>query len=160
MVAEIHRAASQKVFSTGSKATFDTGKEVHAKLKVEARLTEGGPGRCCHTDRDLGTECAKGTQTVNPSSPVRVPTSQRGGPHVSNAAPLAREYRRERQHLYPLDDYQAALATGGTVVSFCGIEAGLLPDDADDDVVEVTRPDASDCITCVDVWRGRQLVRL
>ncbi|KAA1426892.1 hypothetical protein [Nocardioides antri] len=70
-----------------------------------------------------------------------------------------REYRRERQHLYPLEDYQAAIAIGSPVRSFCGIDVALLCGDASD-VVEVKEPDVQDCMTCVDIWRGRELVRL
>jgi len=59
----------------------------------------------------------------------------------------------------PLEDFQDALAIGGTVRSFCGIEVVLLAGDTSD-VLEATAPDAEDCVTCVDIWRERGLVRL
>ncbi|RHW23941.1 hypothetical protein D0Z08_27240 [Nocardioides immobilis] len=80
--------------------------------------------------------------------------------HREDANPgEVREYRRDREHLYPLEDYQEALAIGSTVTSFCGIEVNLLRGDAAV-VVEATEPGVEDCITCVDVWRQRRLVRL
>jgi hypothetical protein len=98
---------------------------------------------------------------MDPSSIVRSPAGQRGsGTHRDQAMAPARQYRRQRQHLYPLDDYEAALATGGIVSSFCGIEADLPGGGDGGDVVEVDQPEASDCVTCVDIWRGHRLVRL
>lgn len=40
-----------------------------------------------------------------------------------------REYRRDRWHLYPLEECQAAVAAGGTAWPFCGIEVALLAGD-------------------------------
>jgi len=98
---------------------------------------------------------------MDPSSIVRSTAGQRGsGTHRDQALAPARQYRRQRQHLYPFDDYEAALATGGTVSSFCGIEADLLGGDGQGDVVEAHKPEAGDCVTCVDIWRGHRLVRL
>lgn len=94
---------------------------------------------------------------MDSSSTVRCASDQRGGRRAT-AFP-AREYRRERQHLYPFDDYEAALTAGGTVWSYCGIEATLLPSTASD-IVEVDEPEPDDCVTCVDLWRGHDLVRL
>lgn len=70
-----------------------------------------------------------------------------------------REYRRNRQHLYPLEEYEDASAVGGTVRSFCGIEVAPLQSDTSD-VVEAMQPEAEDCITCVDIWCDSRLVRL
>jgi hypothetical protein len=93
------------------------------------------------------------------SSTVRRVTSQRVT-HRENAAPAdLRAYRRARQHLYPLEDYQDALAVGGAVCSFCGIEVALLGGDTSD-VIEAIEPVVEDCVTCVDIWRERRLVRL
>lgn len=98
---------------------------------------------------------------MDPSSIVRSSSGQRGsGSRLDHAVVPVRQYRRQRQHLYPLEDYEAARATEGIVTSFCGIEAGPLRGEDDGDVVEVDRPDASDCVTCVDIWLGRRLVRL
>lgn len=77
---------------------------------------------------------------------------------VSSGTP-AREYRRGRQHLYPLEEYEAALVEGDTVRSFCGLDRALSPDDPAD-VQEATTPQADDCETCIDVWRERRLIRL
>jgi hypothetical protein len=78
----------------------------------------------------------------------------------TTAGPAAiRKYRRDRQHLYPLEDFNEAAAVGGTVRSFCGIEVALICGDTAD-VVEATKPAAEDCLTCVDIWRGSRLVRL
>lgn len=98
---------------------------------------------------------------MDPSSIVRSPAGQRGsGTQRDRAVTAARQYRRQRQHLYPLDDYEAALATGGSVRSFCGIEAELPGGEDDGDVDEVDQPEAGDCVTCVDIWCGRRLVQL
>ncbi len=98
---------------------------------------------------------------MDPSSIVRSPSGQRGSDsRLDHTVDPVRQYRRQRQHLYPLDDYEAARATEGVVTSFCGIEARLLRGEDDGDLVEVDRPDASDCVTCVDIWLGLRLVRL
>jgi len=98
---------------------------------------------------------------MDPSSIVRSPSGQRGsGSDRDRAVAPVRQYRRQRQHLYPLDDYEVALATGGIVRSFCGIEAELPGGEDDGDVVEVDQPEARDCVTCVDIWLGLRLVRL
>ena len=87
---------------------------------------------------------------MEPSSPVRVPTCQ----EVET-----RDDRRERQHLYPLEDYEFACTAGGTVRSFCGIEL-VLSAGTPADAAEATAPDDRDCVTCVDLWLGHRLVRL
>lgn len=96
---------------------------------------------------------------MNSSSIVRHSFDQ--SPRLSEAVAVtpAREYRRTRQHLYPLDDYQEAALRGGTVRSYCGIDTLVRPAESSD-VVEVVEPEADDCITCVDIWRGRDVVRL
>lgn len=96
---------------------------------------------------------------MDPSSPVRRVPGQRVTHRANAASADVRAYRRERQHLYPLDDYQEALAVGGTVCSFCGIEVALLGGDSSD-VVEAIEPGVEDCVTCVDIWRQCRLVRL
>lgn len=96
---------------------------------------------------------------MNPSSTVRGVSSQRGGRSEAVAASSAREYRRDRHHLYPLEEYQTALAVGGVVTSYCGLDETVGRGDPAD-VVEVAAPDADDCVTCVDVWSGCQRVRL
>jgi len=80
--------------------------------------------------------------------------------HRENAAPAdLRAYRRARQHLYPLEDYQDALAIGGAVCSFCGIEVTLVGGGTSE-FTEAIEPVVEDCVTCVDIWRERRLVRL
>jgi hypothetical protein len=96
---------------------------------------------------------------MNPSSPVGRAASQRVAHRAASATNPARECRRDRQHLYPLEEYQDALAIGGVVRSFCGLEVALLSGDTSD-VVEATEPDAGDCVSCVDIWRESTLVRL
>lgn len=71
----------------------------------------------------------------------------------------AREYRRDRRHLYPLEVFREAVAIGGVVSSFCGVEVLMHRGDCTN-IVEATQPTAEDCVTCVDVWRERELVRL
>jgi hypothetical protein len=88
-----------------------------------------------------------------------MPTDHRVGPQHGITPRSSREARRNRQHLYPLEDYEAAIAVGGIVRSFCGILMRLTPQH-DSEVLEATAPEADDCVTCVDVWQGRQLVRL
>lgn len=94
---------------------------------------------------------------MDSSSTVRCPSGQRGSRRTT-AFPV-RAYRKERQHLYLLDDYEAALPAGGTVWSYCGIEEMVLPS-AGSGVVEVEDLEPGDCVTCVDIWRGHDLVRL
>ncbi|RHW23712.1 hypothetical protein D0Z08_28300 [Nocardioides immobilis] len=96
---------------------------------------------------------------MNPSSTVRGSSGQRGGRHEAVTPSSVREYRRERQHLYPYEEYEAALAVGGIVRSYCGIDETILHGDSTD-LAEVADPDANDCVTCVDIWSGRQRVRL
>jgi hypothetical protein len=96
---------------------------------------------------------------VNPSSPVRVPTDHRVEARPHPTPGQSREYRSRHQHLYPFEDFETALVDGGTVRSFCGIDTALTRGGATEPV-EVTKPDADDCITCVDTWLGRRLVRL
>jgi hypothetical protein len=96
---------------------------------------------------------------MNTSSIVRRSSHQRPRLNEAVAATPAREYRWNRQHLYPLDDYQGALTHGGRVRSYCGIEVIVRPGDPAD-VVEVAQAELDDCVTCVDIWRGREVVRL
>lgn len=96
---------------------------------------------------------------MNSSSIVRHSFDQPLGERGAISATPMREYRRNRQHLYPLEDYQDALARGGTVRSYCGLDATFLRG-SPAGVEEVKEPESEDCVTCVDVWRGRQWVRL
>lgn len=96
---------------------------------------------------------------MNPSSTVRGAAGQSGGRRATVAPSSPREYRRERQHLYPLEEYQAALVVGGVVTSYCGLDETVVRGDPAD-VVEVDVPAADDCVTCVDVWSGSDRVRL
>ncbi len=96
---------------------------------------------------------------MNPSSTVRGASGQRGGRREAVSPSSGSEYRRGRQHLYPLEEYRAALEIGGTVTSYCGLGENVQRGDPAD-VVEVDAPDADDCVTCVDIWSGRQRVRL
>jgi|GEM_PF-2900796 len=96
---------------------------------------------------------------MDPSSIARHRSGQRGRHRAESEPDSVREYRRDRQHLYPFEEYRAALATGGTVRSYCGIVETILRGDAAD-VIEVAAPDADDCVTCVDIWSGYQRVRL
>jgi hypothetical protein len=61
--------------------------------------------------------------------------------------------------VWRLGGTQEALAIGGTVSSFCGLEVAVLRGDTSK-VVEVWEPGVEDCVTCVDVWRQCGLVRL
>lgn len=96
---------------------------------------------------------------MNSSSIVRGTCGQ--APHLRSplGSTQLREYRRNRQHLYPLEDYQAAVAEGGVATSYCGITVVVRRGDPAT-VVEVDRPEAGDCVTCVDIWHGEQWVRL
>lgn len=96
---------------------------------------------------------------MSSSSIARPSGGQPPRPHGAVAATTVREYRRNRQHLYPLEAYRDALVRGGTITSYCGLGATCQQGDPAD-VAEVTEPEAEDCFTCVDVWRGRQWVRL
>lgn len=68
-------------------------------------------------------------------------------------------YRRRRQHLFPLEKYRAAKATGGAVRAFCGV-LEQIPAGEPDTVASREAVLADDCATCVDVWQGRSVVRL
>jgi len=96
---------------------------------------------------------------MNSSSIVRSSSDQPTRPGEAISAATTREYRRNRQHLYPLEDYQDALRSGGAVMSYCGIEVRLVRGNPAD-VVKVAEVEADDCITCLDIWLGRQWVRL
>ena len=96
---------------------------------------------------------------MHASFTVRGASSQRGGREEAVAASSIREYRRDRQHLYPLEEYRAALAAGGVVTSYCGLDVTVRRGDPAD-VVEVAVADVDDCVTCVDVWLGSDRVRL
>lgn len=87
---------------------------------------------------------------MNTSSPVRVPTCQ----EVE-----AKVYRRDRQHLYPFEEYELACAVGGAVKSFCGVEV-LFSSSPSAEVAEAKAPEDDDCVTCVDLWLDRNVVRL
>ncbi|KAA1427790.1 hypothetical protein [Nocardioides antri] len=65
-----------------------------------------------------------------------------------------REYRRDRQHLFALEDYQSALAAGGIVRSYCGIDELVRQGDPDC-LAEVFAAEDQDCVTCLDIWRGQ-----
>jgi hypothetical protein len=55
--------------------------------------------------------------------------------------------------------YRAAIATGGTVRSYCGI-LETVPRGDPADVEEALESSADDCATCVDLWHARRWVRL
>lgn len=100
----------------------------------------------------------EGTQTMDSSSNASHLSGQRLPRAVESPTSL-REYRRRRQHLYPLDDYLAARQAGGTIRTFCGLDTTV----GVGDPVEIADADglaAEDCVSCVDVWRGRDVVRL
>lgn len=80
-------------------------------------------------------------------------------PSSGSSLSPAREYRRPRNHLFPLDDYLAATAAGGDVWAYCGIREAV-PSMEPSEVEEVSESRPGDCVTCVDVWRGRNWVRL
>lgn len=85
--------------------------------------------------------------------------SQRESVAISPRAASRRDYRRDRTHLFPMDEVRAAVAAGGTARSYCGIVQSFLkgdPTEAD----EVSEPSPDDCVTCADIWRGRTWVRL
>lgn len=87
-------------------------------------------------------------------------TTFRQQPTTSTTSSAAvREYRRDRQHLFPLDAYKAATAVGGSVRAYCGIVQEVRQSNPAD-VEEVAEAGVEDCVTCVDLWLGRQRVRL
>lgn len=93
---------------------------------------------------------------MRPSSTAR---SAAGYPTPTSCSPTSiREYRRPRTHLFPLEAYRAAVATGGSVRSYCGILEIPRGDPAD--VEEAVESRADDCATCIDLWHGRRWVRL
>jgi len=95
---------------------------------------------------------------MDPSSTAARVAVQRVTCRVTGPA-SARAYRRERQHLYPLEDFREALAVGGVVSSFCGLDVVLSVGDSSE-LVEADEPAVDDCVTCVDIWRELRLVRL
>ena len=96
---------------------------------------------------------------MDSSSTARSPYGQRAPRDERvDIAPI-REYRRDRQHLFPLEDYQSALAIGGIVRSYCGIDELVRQGDPDC-VAEVFAAEDQDCVTCLDIWRGQLQVRL
>ena len=95
---------------------------------------------------------------MRPSSTPRRLANQ-STPTYSRSASSIREYRRPRNHLFPLEDYRAAIASGGTVWSYCGILETVRRGDPDG-VEEASEACSDDCATCVDLWRGRRWVRL
>jgi hypothetical protein len=80
-------------------------------------------------------------------------------PGSSGSPASIRECRRPRTHLFPLEGYRGAIATGGTVRSYCGI-LETVPGGDPADVEEALESSADDCVTCVDLWQGRRWVRL
>lgn len=96
---------------------------------------------------------------MDPSSTAARASAQRVTFRSSAVPAPAREYRRDRNHLYPLEEFQKAVTDGGVVSSFCGLEISM-PRGGGSDVVEATEPAARDRVTCVDIWRGSSLVRL
>lgn len=95
---------------------------------------------------------------MRPSSTTPSLGNQSTPTRSRESAPI-REYRRPRNHLFPLEDYRAAIASGGTVRSYCGIlEAVRRGNPAE--VEEASEASADDCATCVDLWRDRRLVRM
>lgn len=96
---------------------------------------------------------------MDPSSTAARPSGQPVTCSPTSVPTSAREYRRERKHLYPLEEFREAVAQGGVVLSFCGLDVEL-PRSRCTGVVEATEPAADDCVTCVDIWRERRLVRL
>jgi hypothetical protein len=80
-------------------------------------------------------------------------------PRAVESPASVREYRRGRQHLYPLEDYRAARQTGGTIRTFCGLDTMVAVGEVLE-VADASGLDAEDCVSCVDVWRGRDVVRL
>ena len=96
---------------------------------------------------------------MDPSSTAARPSDQPVTCRPTPEPASGREYRRDRRHLYPLEEFREAVAIGGFVSSFCGFDVELLRGRGSD-VEEATEPAVDDCITCVDIWRERRLVRL
>ncbi len=96
---------------------------------------------------------------MDPSSTAARPSGQPGTCRPTSVRTSAREYRRDRNHLFALEEFRDAIALGGVVASFCGLDVEL-PRGRGADVEEATEPAVDDCITCVDVWRESRLVRL
>ena len=95
---------------------------------------------------------------MRPSSTVPT-TADHPTPTSSYWSASIREYRRPRTHLFPLEDYRAAVATGGIVQSYCGIFETVSRGDPDG-VEEVSAATSEDCTACVDLWHDRTWVRL
>ncbi len=95
---------------------------------------------------------------MRPSSTTR-PLANQSAPTYSRSSAPVREYRRPRKHLFPLEDYRAAIASGGAVRSYCGI-VETVPRGDPDAVEEASEESLDDCATCVDLWRDRRWVRL
>lgn len=92
------------------------------------------------------------------SSAVPQATGQRAAT-VTLSSTSAREYRRHRRHLFALDAYKVATAVGGSVSAYCGIVQAV-PKGDPADIQEVAEAGAEDCATCVDLWLGKNWVRL
>jgi len=95
---------------------------------------------------------------MRPSSTARSIANHRAATTSSSSVSI-REYRRPRTHLFPLEDYRAAVAAGGTLRSYCGI-LETVPRGDPAEVEEARASSADDCATCVDLWHGRRWVRL
>lgn len=96
---------------------------------------------------------------MDPSSNDRHESGQHLPPRAVQTHSSLREYRRHRRHLYPLDGYLAARRVGGTVRTYCGVDVRLAVDEPVE-LADVDGVGAEDCVTCVDIWRGRDEVRL
>ncbi len=96
---------------------------------------------------------------MHPSSTAARPPGQPVTSRPTSVPAPVREYRRDRKHLYRLEEFREAVALGGVVTSFCGLEVEL-PRGRGSDIEEATEPAVDDCITCVDIWRESRLVRL
>jgi len=95
---------------------------------------------------------------MRPSSTAR-PVADQPTRRSSPSPASIRNYRRPRRHLFPLEDYRAAVATGGAVRSYCGI-LETVPKGNPAEVEEAIESSEDDCATCVDLWHGRRWVRL
>jgi len=104
------------------------------------------------------TECAGGTQTMTASSTVRQVTVLHATSFTRSSGSV-REYRRHRKHLFPLAAYKTAAAIGGNVSAYCGIVQAV-PKGSPADIEEVAETGPEDCVTCADLWLGRNWVRL
>ncbi len=96
---------------------------------------------------------------MDPSSTAARPSGQPVTCHSTPAPASVREYRRDRRHLYPLEEFREAVAIGGVASSSCGFDVELRRGRGSD-VEEATKPAVDDCVTCVDIWHGHRLVRL